>query len=122
METQIKQTLNHLFSIFHPSSEMLRQHLHVNISRGLLFYGPRGSGKSALARAVAKELQNNIDTLVYIEEVSCSELNEIRIDNLKFKLIEIFKRALANRPSLIIFDDLDILITGADEQEVIIYY
>ncbi len=51
--------------------------------------------------------------------VPCSKLTEKRVDKVKEILQHKFKEAIANSPSVIFFDDLDLLIPDSLEQEVL---
>lgn len=62
-------------------------------------------------------MQNDEKTLVFFDQVRCSELSDVRLETVKAKLTETFRNALANRPSLILFDDLDLLIPESSEDQ-----
>ncbi len=58
-------------------------------------------------------------TVSYTLHIPCADLTEKRVEKVKEQLQEIFQEALCNRPSLLIFDDIDLLVPGNQEQEVI---
>jgi SpoVK/Ycf46/Vps4 family AAA+-type ATPase len=54
--------------------------------------------------------------------VKCSDLTEKQISKVKEILSDVFKEALSNRPSIVILDDIDLLLPGSQEQEVRIHF
>jgi AAA+ superfamily predicted ATPase len=78
--------------------------------KGVLLYGPPGTGKTLLAKATANEIDANFD-YVRISEVESKWVGESEKN-----MTEIFRKAGANKPSIIFFDELDAL--GAKRDEV----
>jgi transitional endoplasmic reticulum ATPase len=69
--------------------------------RGVLFYGPPGSGKTMLAKAVANESGANFIS------VKGPEILTKWVGESEKKIREIFKRAKQVAPTIVFFDELD---------------
>jgi transitional endoplasmic reticulum ATPase len=70
-------------------------------SRGVLFYGPPGCGKTLLAKAVANECQANFIS------VKGPELLTMWFGESEANVREIFQKARAAAPCVLFFDELD---------------
>lgn len=82
---------------------------------GMLFYGPPGCGKSFFAEKFAEETGFNFML------VKASDLGSIYIHGSQGKIAELFKKAEANKPTIICFDEFDAFVpnrsnTGAEHQ------
>jgi transitional endoplasmic reticulum ATPase len=75
----------------------------IRPSRGALLYGPPGTGKSLLARALATESNANI-IVVRGPEVLSKWVGES-----EKAIREIFRKAKASSPCIVVFDELDSL-------------
>lgn len=73
--------------------------------RGALFIGPPGNGKTQCLRALARELA--LPTL-YVQSL------KTRYDSEEAMIARIFSRARQLQPCLLIFEDLDALITASN--------
>ncbi|RDY08920.1 Peroxisome biogenesis protein 1, partial [Mucuna pruriens] len=82
----------------------------------VLIYGPPGSGKTILARTVAKSLENREDILAHIIFVSCSKLALEKVSIIRQELANHVTEALNHAPSVVIFDDLDSIISTPDSE------
>ncbi|XP_061360347.1 peroxisomal ATPase PEX1 isoform X3 [Gastrolobium bilobum] len=82
----------------------------------VLIYGPPGSGKTMLARTVAKSLENHEDILAHIIFVSCSKLALEKVQIIRKELSNHVTEALNHAPSIVIFDDLDSIISTPDSE------
>ncbi|KAF4377361.1 hypothetical protein F8388_013707 [Cannabis sativa] len=76
-----------------------------------------GSGKTLLAKAVAKFLQEQEDFLTYIVFVSCSKLAVEKAQTIRQTLSGYISEALDHAPSLVILDDLDSIISSTSDSE-----
>lgn len=73
----------------------------LNPSRGCLFYGPPGNGKTLLAKAIANECQSNFIS------VKGPELLTMWFGESEANVREIFDKARAAAPCVLFFDELD---------------
>ncbi|KAL3881045.1 hypothetical protein ACJMK2_033245 [Sinanodonta woodiana] len=76
--------------------------------RGILLFGPSGTGKSMLAKAIANELPVNVVTL------SGPEIWSKFYGETENKLRNIFKAAAERAPSLIVIDEIDAICPRRD--------
>ncbi|KAG6788890.1 hypothetical protein POTOM_004968 [Populus tomentosa] len=83
----------------------------------VLIYGPHGSGKTTLARAVAKSLEEREDLFAHIVFVSCSGLTLDKASAIRQTLSASISEALDHAPSLVIFDDLDTIVSSSSDSE-----
>lgn len=82
----------------------------------VLIYGPSGSGKTILAMNVAKSLENRADILAHTIFVSCSKLALEKVPIIRQELANHITEALNHAPSVVIFDDLDGIISTSDSE------
>ncbi|XP_036921953.1 peroxisome biogenesis factor 1 isoform X2 [Sturnira hondurensis] len=83
----------------------------------LLLTGGKGSGKSALAKAVCKEAFDTLDA--HVEVVDCEALRGKRLENIQRTLEAAFSEAAWRQPAVVLLDDLDLLagLPALPEQE-----
>ena len=74
-------------------------------SRGVLFYGPPGCGKTLLAKAIANECQANFIS------VKGPELLTMWFGESEANVREIFDKARQSAPCVLFFDELDSIAT-----------
>merc|ERR1711968_70406 len=77
----------------------------MNLSRGVLFYGPPGCGKTLLAKAVANECQSNFIS------VKGPELLTMYFGESEANVRDTFAKARAAAPCVLFFDELDSIAT-----------
>ncbi|XP_014509277.1 peroxisome biogenesis protein 1 isoform X2 [Vigna radiata var. radiata] len=82
----------------------------------VLIYGPPGSGKTILARTVAKSLENREDIFAHIIFISCSKLALEKVPVIRQELANHVTEAVNHAPSVVIFDDLDSIISSPDSE------
>jgi len=87
-----------LYPIEHPDKF---QKFGMNPSKGVLFYGPPGCGKTLLAKAVANECSSNFVS------VKGPELLTMWFGESEGNVREIFDKARAAAPCVLFFDELD---------------
>ncbi len=68
---------------------------------GILLFGPPGTGKTMLMRALAKELRYNFI------EVRCSQILSQWYGESEKNLAEVFSKARKNAPTILFFDEID---------------
>jgi SpoVK/Ycf46/Vps4 family AAA+-type ATPase len=81
--------------------ELMKKY-NIKPINGVLFFGPPGTGKTMLMRAVNNEIKG-----VTMIELSGSTLLEEGVDSALSKLKETFNRARENAPSVVFIDEID---------------
>jgi transitional endoplasmic reticulum ATPase len=79
----------------------LYKRLGINPPRGIIFYGPSGTGKTLLAKAIVKE--NEVHSI----NISGSDIMSRYLGQAEENLRNFFKEAEDNRPSIIVIDEID---------------
>ncbi|KAF8813732.1 AAA-domain-containing protein [Phlegmacium glaucopus] len=82
---------------------------------GLLVTGRSGSGKTSIVRAVASSLQEDPRTFAYIHYIDVSKFSEQSIPSIKAQFNYWFDKCAWHRPSILILDDLDKLLSAEVE-------
>jgi transitional endoplasmic reticulum ATPase len=89
-------------------------------SKGVLFYGPPGCGKTLLAKAIANECQANFIS------VKGPELLTMWFGESEANVRDVFDKARQSAPCVLFFDELDsianqvrILFIGASQESVL---
>jgi len=90
--------------LMHPD---LLEKYDIKTINGLLLFGPPGTGKTMLMRAVANELRG-----VTMLEIDAPTLQNEGIENANTKLKSIFYRAIENKPAIIFIDEIDGIIVN----------
>lgn len=98
--TKVKQELQETvqYPVEHP--EMFEKY-GMSPSKGVLFYGPPGSGKTLLAKAIANECQANFIS------VKGPELLTMWFGESESNVREVFDKARQAAPCVLFFDELD---------------
>lgn len=81
-------------------------------SKGVLFYGPPGCGKTLLAKAIANECQANFIS------VKGPELLTMWFGESEANVREIFDKARQSAPCVLFFDELDSIATQVLPQKL----
>ncbi|XP_056374995.1 peroxisomal ATPase PEX1 isoform X2 [Hyla sarda] len=76
-------------------------------SGAVLLSGPKGCGKSTIARALCKEVFDRLDA--YVEEIDCKLLKGKTLESLCQTLEEGFAEAAWRQPAVVLLDDLDLI-------------
>ncbi|TPX31132.1 hypothetical protein SmJEL517_g05473 [Synchytrium microbalum] len=76
--------------------------------RGILLYGPSGTGKTVLAKAVAQS------SGMYVTTINGSDIASSYYGETEAKLREVFEDASASSPAIILLDDVDALCPRRD--------
>ncbi|KAL6065431.1 Peroxisome biosynthesis protein pex1 [Balamuthia mandrillaris] len=96
---------------------LLQTHLAASAPKGLIVvHGAHGCGKSALVSAVAQEFTNDPHCFAYPIYIPCAELSGVRTESVRSKWKSAFGEAVKNAPSVIILDDLDVLVPAEQEE------
>ncbi|KAK4564265.1 hypothetical protein RGQ29_006369 [Quercus rubra] len=117
MGTAASDVINRMVVLLSPSSGMWFSSYGLPLPGHVLIYGPTGSGKTLLARAVAKSLEDHEDLLAHIVFVCCSRLALEKASTIRQELSSHISDALDHAPSIIIFDDLDSIISSSSNLE-----
>ncbi|KAF9453962.1 AAA-domain-containing protein [Macrolepiota fuliginosa MF-IS2] len=91
------------------------QQTFVHGVSALLVTGRSGAGKTSIVRAVAKNLQEDSRTHTYIHYVDVSKYTDTPISTMKNLFSYWFEKAAWNKPSVIILDNLDRLLSAEVE-------
>ena len=96
----VKQTLQEmiLYPLEHPDKFLK---FGMNPSRGILFYGPPGCGKTLLAKAIASECSSNFIS------IKGPELLTMWFGESEANVREVFDKARQSAPCVLFFDELD---------------
>lgn len=86
--------------LFGPIQETDLFRRHVNLSRGALFYGGPGTGKTLAAMIAAKLCEENGWTFFYVEDPR--------------QLLSVLRLARRYTPSIVFVEDIDLLIHNRD--------
>eukprot|EP01103_Thecamoeba_quadrilineata_P017635 TRINITY_DN6341_c0_g1_i1.p1 TRINITY_DN6341_c0_g1~~TRINITY_DN6341_c0_g1_i1.p1 ORF type:complete len:800 (+),score=166.08 TRINITY_DN6341_c0_g1_i1:121-2520(+) len=96
VKQELKETLQ--YPMEHPDKF---KKFNMNPSKGVLFYGPPGCGKTLLAKAIANECQANFIS------IKGPELLTMWFGESEANVREIFDKARAAAPCILFFDELD---------------
>ena len=97
---EVKQELRELvqYPVEHPEKFLK---FGMNPSKGVLFYGPPGCGKTLLAKAIASECQANFIS------IKGPELLTMWFGESEANVREVFDKARSAAPCVLFFDELD---------------
>jgi transitional endoplasmic reticulum ATPase len=98
--TEVKRELKEMVQYPIQYPELYKQ-FGMNPSRGVLFYGPPGCGKTMLAKAIANECQSNFIS------VKGPELLTMWFGESEANVRQIFDKARQAAPCVLFFDELD---------------
>ncbi len=113
---ELKETLIEVVEWPLTNSEDFKR-IGINPSKGILLFGPPGTGKTMLSKAVATESKANFIS------VKGSEILSKWFGESERKIAEIFKKAKQASPCIIFFDEIDAIAptrgSGAGEPRVV---
>jgi SpoVK/Ycf46/Vps4 family AAA+-type ATPase len=92
--------------IMHP--EMLKKYDIENV-KGILLFGPPGTGKTMLIQAVTNELSD-----VHIFVLSGYEIAKYGVERASATIKQVFDRAKENPPAIVFVDEIDALVPSRD--------
>jgi len=103
----VKQELQEMVQYPVEYPELYRE-FGMNPSRGVLFYGPPGCGKTLLAKAIASQCNANFIS------IKGPELLTMWVGESEANLREIFDKARAASPCVLFFDEIDSIAKARD--------
>ena len=101
VKRELKETVQ--YPVEHP--EKFRK-FGMEPSRGVLFFGPPGCGKTLLAKAIATECKSNFIS------VKGPELLTMWVGESESNIRDVFAKARASAPCVLFFDELDSIATS----------
>ncbi|XP_030549242.1 peroxisome biogenesis protein 1 [Rhodamnia argentea] len=117
MQTAAFDVVNRLMILLSSASGMWFSKYDLPLPGHVLIHGPPGSGKTLLAGAVAKSLKYQPDIFAHIVFIHCSRFALEKGSLIRQKLSGYITNALDHAPSLVVFDDLDSIISSSSDSE-----
>ncbi|XVF27197.1 hypothetical protein REPUB_Repub14bG0086400 [Reevesia pubescens] len=117
MGAAASDVINRMMVLLAPSSGIWFSTYNLPLPGHVLIYGPAGSGKTLLARAVAKSLEEREDLLAHVIFISCLGLALEKPPTIRQSLSSFISEALDHAPSVVVFDDLDSIIQSSSDSE-----
>ncbi|XP_038894073.1 peroxisome biogenesis protein 1 isoform X2 [Benincasa hispida] len=117
LDAALPNVINRIKVLLSPRAGMWFGTHNIPLPGHILVCGPPGSGKTLLARAAAKFLQEYGDLLAHVVFVCCSQLASEKVQTIRQSLLNYVSEALEHAPSLIVFDDLDSIILSTSDSE-----
>ncbi|KAL5731551.1 hypothetical protein ACHQM5_004270 [Ranunculus cassubicifolius] len=117
MGTATSDVINRLTVLLSPSTGKLLTSYKLPLPGHVLICGPPGSGKTLLATAVAKSFEEHAEILAHTVYVNCSRLSLEKISVIQQEIKGYLSEALEHLPSLVIFDDLDSIVSSSPDSE-----
>lgn len=111
MEAAASEALNRLTLLLSPKSDRIFSNLCLPLPGHVLLHGPPASGKTQLALALTRHLEEDQRILAHVVFVRCSELSGEQAEAVREVLSSSMSEALDHAPSIIVLDDLDSAIS-----------
>ncbi len=92
--------------ILHP--ELIKK-FDISSTKGILLFGPPGTGKTMLMRAVANELGD-----VHIVTVSGADIAKGGLERAVLTIKQVFDRAKENAPAILFIDEIDAIVASRE--------
>ncbi|KAL0736296.1 hypothetical protein Bca4012_012506 [Brassica carinata] len=117
MGSVVSDVIKRMTVLLSPAAGMWFSKFNIPSPGHILIYGPPGSGKTILARAVAKYFEEKKDLLAHVMLVSCSALALEKVQHIRQAISSVIAEGLEHAPSVIILDDLDSIISSSSDNE-----
>ncbi|CAM0911659.1 unnamed protein product [Alopecurus aequalis] len=118
MENAMSDVTKRLSVLLSSAALRLFNRLKFPFPGHVLVHGPRGSGKTALTRAAAKYFEDHKEILAHVIYMDCSKLGIGKAKETRQIIEDSISEALLHSPSVIIFDDLDNVISVSSDPQV----
>ncbi|KAK3122394.1 hypothetical protein QOZ80_8BG0669000 [Eleusine coracana subsp. coracana] len=118
VESAMSDVTKRLSVLLSSTSLRLFNRLKFPFPGHVLVHGPRGSGKTALTRASAKYFEDHKDILAHVIYIDCSKLALGKAKEMRQAIEDCIAEALLHSPAIIIFDDLDSIISVSSDPQV----
>ncbi|KAG2300783.1 hypothetical protein Bca52824_037255 [Brassica carinata] len=116
MGSVVSDVIKRMTVLLSPAAGMWFSKFNIPSPGHILIYGPPGSGKTILARAVAKYFEEK-KTCWHMMLVSCSALALEKVQHIRQAISSVIAEGLEHAPSVIILDDLDSIISSSSDNE-----
>ncbi|OVA14668.1 AAA+ ATPase domain [Macleaya cordata] len=117
MQKAASEVIHRLTVLLSPTSGKLFNMYTLPLPGHVLIYGPPGSGKTSLVTAVAKTFEEHEEILAHIMFLRCSMLALEKLHTIQEAISGYISEALDHSPSLVIFDDLDSIVSSSSDSE-----
>ncbi|KAL5231929.1 hypothetical protein ABZP36_030705 [Zizania latifolia] len=117
MENAMSDVTKRLTVLLSSTSLRLFDQLKFPFPGHVLVHGPRGSGKTALITAAAKYFEDHKEILAHIIYLDCSKLSLGKANETRKTIEDSISEALLHSPSIIIFDDLDNVVSVSSDPQ-----
>ncbi|GLJ21358.1 hypothetical protein SUGI_0392840 [Cryptomeria japonica] len=117
MGAAASEALKRLTLLSSPISDRIFSNLCLPLPGNVLIYGPPASGKTQLALALARQLEEDPKILSHVVFVKCSELASEQAEVIRDVLWRAVSEALDHTPSILVLDDLDSAISSSSDSE-----